>query len=142
MFEIRKEIVNSIGNVQHSEHIRFVNCDNEEQFNALTDTYYYLAKANGLYYKLRGQPYIVRYVFIYYGVLTAESAIDIANANIKAHVAEANDYIKSANTAYKKSNKRRGISDDSMLLKPIDVKDFMWGGKSVDKDRYVKVVQE
>lgn len=140
MFEIRKEIVNSIGNVQHSEHIRFVNCDNEELLNALTDTYYHLAKANTLYYELRGQPYIVRYVFIACGVLSAETAIDIANADIKARVAEANDYIKSANTAYKKSNKRKGVKDDSMLLKPIDVKDFMWRGKSVDKDRYVKVV--
>lgn len=140
MFEIRKEIVNSIGNVQHSEHIRFVDCDNKELLNALTDTYYYLAKANTLYYDLRGQPYIVRYVFIYHGVLSAETAIDIANADIKARVAEANDYIKSANTAYKKSNKRKGVKDDSMLLKPIDVKDFMWGGKSADKDRYVKVV--
>lgn len=140
MFEIKKEIVNSIGNVQHSEHIRFVNCDNKELFNALTDTYYRLAKANTLYYKLRGQSYIVRYVFIDCEVLSAETAIDIANADIKANVAEANDYIKSANTAYKKSNKRRGISDDSMLLKPVDVKDFMWGGTSVDKDRYVKFV--
>ena len=26
MIEIRKEIVNGIGNVQHTEHIAFVNC--------------------------------------------------------------------------------------------------------------------
>lgn len=106
MFEIRKEIVNSIGNVQRSEQIGFVNCTKDELISSIANNYYNLARADTLYYKLRGQSYTVRYVFIYKSLATIADAVKHAKANIKARVDEANEYITAANAAYKESNKR------------------------------------
>lgn len=142
MFEIRKEVVNSIGNVQRSEQIGFVDCTKEDIINRLAKVYYNLAKANTLYYKLRGQSYIVRYVFIYKAVANIETVIKLANSDIKLCVAEANDYIKTANAVYKKSQKIRGHKDESMLIKPIDIRDFMWADKAgVAEDGYVLMIE-
>lgn len=142
MFEIRKEVVNSIGNVQRSEQIDFVDCAKEDVINRLAKVYYNLAKANTLYYKLRGQSYIVRYVFIYKAVANIETVIKLANAEIKLNVAEANEYIKTANAVYKKSQKIRGHKDESMLIKPVDIRDFMWGDKAgVAEDGYVLMIE-
>lgn len=142
MFEIRKEIVNSIGNVQRSEQIGFVDCTKEDIVNRLAKTYYNLAKANTLYYKLRGQSYIVRYVFIYKAVANIETVIKLANAEVKLNVDCANEYIKTANAAYKESNHKRGLKDKSMVLKPVDIKDFMWADKAgVVEDGYIIVVE-
>lgn len=141
MFEIRKEIVNSIGNVQRSEQIGFVNCTKDELINYILNNYYNLARADTLYYKLRGQSYTVRYVFIYKNLITIADTVNYTKANIKAHIDEANEYIKTANMAYKESNKRRGLRDKSMMLKPVDIKDFMWADKAgVDEDGYVLIV--
>lgn len=142
MFEIRKEVVNSIGNVQRSEQIGFVDCAKEDVINRLAKVYYNLAKANTLYYKLRGQFYIVRYVFIYKAVANIETVIKLANAEIKLNVIEANDYIKTANAVYKKSQKVRGHKDESMLIKPIDINDFMWAKEAgVAEDGYVLMIE-
>lgn len=142
MFEIRKEVVNSIGNVQRSEQIGFVDCTKEDVINRLAKTYYNLAKANTLYYKVRGQSYIVRYVFIYRALAKIDDAIKLAHADIKARVAEANDYIKTANAAYKESNKRRGLRDKSMIIKPIDIRDYMFGvSAGVIEDGYCVMVE-
>lgn len=142
MFEIRKEVVNSIGNVQRSEQICFVDCSKEDIINRLAKVYYNLAKANTLYYKLRGQSYIVRYVFVYKAVANIETVIKLANAEIKLNVAEANYYIKTANAVYKKSQKIRGHKDESMLMKPVNINDFMWADKAgVAKDGYVLMIE-
>lgn len=142
MFEIRKEVVNSIGNVQRSEQIGFVDCTKEDIINRLAKVYYNLAKANTLYYKVRGQPYIVRYVFVYKAVANIETVIKLANAEIKLNVAEANDYIKTANAVYKKSQKIRGHKDESMLMKPVNINDFMWADKAgVAEDGYVLMIE-
>jgi len=130
MFEIRKEIVNSIGNVQRSEQIGFVDCTKDELISSIANNYYNLARADTLYYKLRGQSYTVRYVFIYRNLASIANAVKHAKANIKARIDEANEYIKTANAIYKKSNKKRGIGDKSMALKPVDIKDFMWIDKA------------
>lgn len=141
MFEIRKEIVNSIGNVQRSEQIGFVNCTKDELIDSLSNNYYNLACADTLYYKLRGQSYKVRYVFIYKNLSTIANAVKYSKANIKARVDEANVYIIAANAAYKESNKKRGLRDKSMMLKPVDIKDFMWADKAgVSEDGYVLVI--
>lgn len=141
MFEIRKEIVNSIGNVQRSEQIGFVDCTKEDVINRLSKTYYNLAKANTLYYKIRGQSYTVRYVFIHKAVANIETAIKLANAEIRLNVDCANEYIKSANAVYKESNKKRGLRDKSMMLKPVDIKDFMWVDKAgIAEDGYVLMI--
>ena len=142
MFEIRKEIVNSIGNVQRSEQIGFVDCTKEDIVNRLAKTYYNLAKANTLYYKVRGQSYIVRYVFIYKAVANIETVIKLANAEVKLNVDCANEYIETANAAYKESNHKRGLKDKSMMLKPVDIKDFMWADKAgVVENGYMIVVE-
>lgn len=142
MFEIRKEVVNSIGNVQRSEQIGFVDCTKEDVINRLSKVYYNLAKANTLYYKLRGQSYIVRYVFIYKAVANIETVIKLANAEIKASVDAANDYIKTANAVYKKNQKQRGHKDMSMLIKPVDIRDFMWAKEAVvAEDGYVLMIE-
>lgn len=144
MFEIRKEVVNSIGNVQRSEQIGFVNCTKEDVVNHLSKTYYQLAKANTLYYKIRGQSYKVRYVFIHKPLIDIKSATAIANANIKINVDEANKYIKFANAAYKESNHKRGRIDKSLVIKPVDVGDFVFGNVAGDDDDsgYVLMVTE
>ena len=144
MFEIRKEVVNSIGNVQRSEQIGFVNCTKEDVINHLSKTYYQLAKANTLYYKIRGQSYKVRYVFIHKPLIDIKSAAAIANANIKICVDEANEYIKFANTVYKESNHKRGLRDKSLTIKPVDVGDFMFSNAAGDDDDggYVLMVTE
>lgn len=143
MFEIRKEIVNSIGNVQRSGQVGFVNCTKDELISSIANNYYNLARAETLYYKLRGQSYTVRYVFIYRNLASIADAVKHAKANIKACVNEANEYIKTANATYKKSNKKRGIGDKSMALKPVDIKDFMWADKAgTVEDGYCLMVTE
>ena len=124
MFEIRKEIVNAIGNVQRSEHIGFVDCSKDDVINRLAKTYYNLARANTLYYKVRGQSYTVRYVFKYTVVADANTVIKLANADIKLKVELANEYISTANAAYKQSNKRRGIRDKSLTMQKYKVEDY------------------
>lgn len=126
MFEIRKEIVNAIGNVQRSEHIGFVNCSKDDVINRLAKTYYNLARANTLYYKVRGQSYTVRYVFIHKVVADINTVLKLANAEIKQNVANANEYIDAANLAYKQSNKRRGIRDKSLTMQKYKVEDYYW----------------
>lgn len=124
MFEIRKEIVNTIGNVQRSEHIGFVNCFKDDVINRLAKTYYNLARANTLYYKVRGQSYTVRYVFKYTVVADIDTVLKLANAEIKLNVANANEYIDTANLVYKQSNKRRGIKDKSLTIQKYKLEDY------------------
>lgn len=124
MFEIRKEIVNAIGNVQRSEHIGFVNCSKDDVINRLAKTYYNLARANTLYYKVRGQSYTVRYVFKYTTVADTDTVLKLANAEIKLNVANANEYIDTANLVYKQSNKRRGIKDKSFTMQKYKLEDY------------------
>lgn len=143
MFEIRKEVVNAIGNVQSSEHISFVDCSKDVVINHLAAIYYNLARASTLYYKLRGQSYKVRYVFIYKPLIDVVDAFYFAKEEIKARVAEANNYIRVANAIYKESNRKRGLRDKSLELKPIDIKDFMWADKDgVIEEGYVFMVKE
>lgn len=140
MFEIRKEIVNEVGNVQHSEHTVFINCNKTDDINPLINSYYNLAKANSLYYKLRAIPNYVRYVFIYKNALNIDEAIKLVDTDIKTEVDKANNYIKIANNAYKISNSKRGIKDKSLIINEIDVKDYMWSSKCVnDRGKYVVV---
>jgi len=143
MFEIRKEVVNSIGNVQRSEQIGFVNCTKDELISNLSNNYYNLARADTLYYKLRGQSYTVRYIFIYKSLATIADAIKRAKADISSRINEANEYIKTANAAYKESNKKRGLRDKSLVLKPVDIKDFIWVDKAgVIEDGYVLMIDD
>ena len=123
--------------------IGFVNCTKDELISSIANNYYNLACADTLYYKLRGQSYTVRYVFIYKSLATIADAVKHANADIKARVDEANEYIKTANAAYKESNKKRGLKDKSMVLKPVDIKDFMWTDKAgVVEDGYCLMVTD
>lgn len=143
MFEIRKEVVNSIGNVQRSEQIGCVDCSKEAVIKHLATPYYNLARANTLYYKLRGQSYKVRYVFIYKPLIDVADAAHFAKEEIKARVAEANYYVRIANSAYKESNRKRGLKDKSLELKPVDIRDFMWANADGDDDTgYVLMVEE
>lgn len=127
MFEIKMEIVNSAGNVQRSKRIGFVNCTKDELINVLANNYCKLACANTLYYKLRGQSLTVRYRFIHRNSMSIDEAISASNAEIAYRVAEANDYIREANAAYKESNRRRGIRDNSLAIKPVVFREFDWG---------------
>ena len=143
MFEIKKEVVNAIGNVQSSEHIGCVDCSKDVVINHLAAIYYNLARASTLYYKLRGQSYKVQYVFIYKPLIDVVDAVYFAKEEIKARVAEANNYIRVANAIYKESNRKRGLRDKSLELKSIDIKDFMWADKDgVTEEGYVFMVEE
>ena len=142
MFEIRKEIVNAIGNVQRSEHIGFVNCSKDDVINRLAETYYNLARANTLYYKVRGQSYTVRYVFIHTPVADVNTVIKLANADIKLKVELANEYIDAANLVYKQSNKRRGIKDKSLAMQKYKVEDYYVNvEKHVIEDGYCLLIE-
>lgn len=143
MFEIRKEVVNGIGNVQYSEQVGYVDCTKDEVIKYLATPYYNLARVDTLYYKLRGQSHKVRYVFIYKPLIDVVGATHFAKEKIKAGVAEANDYIRIANAVYKESNRKRGLRDKSLELKPVNVNDYLWTNKhGVDEDGYVLMVEE
>lgn len=142
MFEIRKEIVNAIGNVQRSEHIGFVNCSKGDIINRLAKTYYNLARANTLYYKVRGQSYTVRYVFKYTAVADIDTVLKLANAEIKLNVANANEYIDTANLVYKQSNKRRGIKDKSLTMQKYKLEDYYWNnGEHLSEEGYCLMIE-
>lgn len=142
MFEIRKEIVNAIGNVQHSEHIAFVDCSKDDVINHLAKTYYNLARTDTLYYKVRGQSYTVRYVFSYIPLDNINIALKFANEEIKLNVARANEYIDAANLAYKQSNKQRGIRDKSLTMQKYKVEDYYWcDEKNVIEDGYCLLIE-
>lgn len=141
MFEIRKEIVNAIGNVQRSEHIGFVDCSKDDIINRLAKTYYNLARTDTLYYKVRGQSYTVRYVFVHTAIADINTVLKLANAEIKLNIANANEYIDAANLAYKQSNKRRGIRDKSLTMQKYKVEDYYWDNeKHVIEDGYCLLI--
>lgn len=143
MFEIRKEVVNSVGNVQRSEQVGYVDCSKDVVIKHLATPYYNLARASTFYYKLRGQSYKVRYVFIYKPLIDVVDAAHFAKEEIKSRVAEANDYVRIANAVYKKSNRKRGLRDKSLELKPVDVNDYLWTNKhGVDEEGYVLMIEE
>lgn len=141
MFEIRKEVVNAVGNVQSSEFIGYVDCNLEDVINCLSKVYCNLARAKTLYYKLRGQSYTVRYIFINTPLADIDTVIALAKADIKANVEYANDYIEKANRAYKHSNRKRGIVNNSMLLATIDVNDYLWDSNEVNDKSSVIVIR-
>ena len=127
MIEIRKEIVNSIGNVQHTEHIAFVDCLTNAVFSVISGYYNKLAQAETKKYTLRGQDTYVRYVFKAIEVNSIDKAIAYAETKVKEVIADCNDYIRQANRVYDMSNKRRCIADRSLAIKEITVGDLVFG---------------
>ena len=130
MIEIRKEIVNGIGNVQHTEHIAFVNCFVDITLTELRLYYNKLAQAETKKYTLRGQNTYVRYVFEFVEVKSIDKAIAYAEDKVKEVIADCNDYIRQANRAYEISNRRRCITDRSLAIKEITVADLVFGENS------------
>lgn len=127
MIEIRKEIVNSIGNVQRSEHIAFIDCFVDDRFNTLSWHYNKLAQAETKKYTLRGQDVYVRYVLVLIETKSINKAIDYAEVKTKEVITDCNNYIRHANRAYTMSNKRRGIKDKSLAIKEITIGDLVFG---------------
>lgn len=127
MIEIRKEIVNGVGNVQRTEHIAFVDCHLNAVLNNIGYHYNKLAKVETKTYSLRGQDTYVRYVFESVEVKSINKAVAYAEDKAKAAVDECNNYIRQANRAYSISNRRRGIADKSLALKEITAADLMFG---------------
>lgn len=128
MIEIRKEIVNGIGNVQHTEHIAFVDCFADAILKEFSWYYNKLAQAETKKYTLRGQDTYVRYVFIPVEIKSIDKAIAYAEVKAKEVIADCNNYIRQANRAYDMSNRRRGIADKSLAIKEITVGDLVFGG--------------
>lgn len=139
MIEIRKEIVNGIGNVQHSKHIAFVDCFANAVFNNLKWDYNRLAQAETKQFALRGQDTYVRYVFKPIEVNSIDKAIAYADTKVREVITDCNDYIRQANRAYIISNRRRGITDKSLAIKEITVGDLVFGETN---DRYCVIVSE
>lgn len=127
MIEIRKEIVNSIGNVQHTEHVAFVDCFIDAILNKFSWYYNKLAQAETKKYTLRGQDIYVRYVFQPIEAKSLDKAIAYAEIKAKEVIADCNNYIRHANRAYTMSNKRRGIADKSLAIKEITIGDLVFG---------------
>lgn len=126
MIEIRKEIVNGIGNVQRSEYITFIDCFIDENFNTLSWHYNKLAQAETKKYTLRGQNTYVRYIFVLIETKSINKAINYAEVKTKEAIAECNNYIRHANRAYIMSNKKRGIIDKSLVIKEITAGDLLF----------------
>lgn len=126
MIEIRKEIVNGVGNVQKSEHIAFVECHINAVLNNISYHYNKLAQIETKRYTLRGQDIYVRYVFEPVEVKSINKAVAYAEDKTKAAVDECNNYIRQANRAYGISNRRRGIADKSLAIKEITVADLVF----------------
>ena len=127
MIEIRKEIVNGVGNVQKSEHVAFIDCHLNAVLNNIGYHYNKLAKVETKAYSLRGQDTYVRYVFQPIEVKSINKAVAYAEDKAKAVVDECNNYIRQANRAYSISNRRRGIADKSLALEEITAADLMFG---------------
>lgn len=127
MIEIRKEIVNGIGNVQKSEHFAFIDCLTDAMLNTIGWYYNKLAQAETKKYTLRGQDTYVRYVFQHIEVNSIDKAIAYAENKMKEVIADCNDYIRQANRAYSISNKRRGLRDKSLVIKEITLADLVFG---------------
>lgn len=127
MIEIRKEIVNGVGNVQKSEHVAFVDCNTGVILNEFSWFYNKLAQAETKKYTLRGQDTYVRYVFQPVEVKSINKAVAYAEDKTKAVVDECNNYIRQANRAYSISNRRRGIADKSLALEEITAADLVFG---------------
>ena len=127
MIEIRKEIVNGVGNVQKSEHVAFVDCNTGVILNEFSWYYNKLAQAETKKYSLRGQDTYVRYVFQPIEVKSINKAVAYAEDKAKAVVDECNNYIRQANRAYSISNRRRGIADKSLVIKEITAADLVFG---------------
>ena len=138
MIEIRKEIVNGIGNVQRTERVAFVECNINAIPNNVITYYSTLAKVETKKYTLRGQDTYVRYVFERVESLSLYTAIVYAEDKIKAAVDECNNYIYQANRAYVISNRRRGITDKSLVIKEITVSDLVFGENN---DKYCVIVR-
>lgn len=132
MIEIRKEIVNGVGNVQHTEHIAFVDCFTNPIRGAFSWYYNRLAQAETKKYTLRGQDIYVRYVFKVVEVMSIDKAIAYAEDKTKSAVDECNNYIRQANRAYSISNRRRCIADKSLAIKEITAADLVFS-KADDK---------
>ena len=126
MVEIRKEIVNGVGNVQRTEHVAFVDCHLNAVLNNIGYHYNKLAKVETKAYSLRGQDTYVRYVFQPVEVKSINKAVAYAEDKAKAVVDECNNYIRQANRAYSISNRRRGIADKSLALEEITVADLVF----------------
>ena len=139
MIEIRKEIVNAIGNVQHTEHVAFVDCFIDAILNEFSWYYNKLAQAETKKYTLRGQDIYVRYVFQSIEVKSLDKAITYAEIKAKEVIADCNNYIRHANRAYIMSNKRRGIKDKSLAIKEITLADLAF---SKNDTKYCVVVYD
>ena len=127
MIEIRKEIVNGVGNVQRTEHVAFIDCHLNAVLNNIGYHYNKLAKVETKKYTLRGQDTYVRYVFEAVEVKSINKAVTYAEDKAKAVVDECNNYIRQANRAYSISNRRRGIADKSLALEEITAADLVFG---------------
>lgn len=137
MIEIRKEIVNAIGNVQHTEHVAFVDCFIDAILNEFSWYYNKLAQAETKKYTLRGQDIYVRYIFKSVEVKSLDKAILCAEVKAKEVITDCNNYIRHANRAYMMSNKRRGIKDKSLAIKEITLADLAF---SKNDTKYCVVV--
>ena len=140
MIEIRKEIVNAIGNVQHTEHVAFVDCFIDAILNEFSWYYNKLAQAETKKYTLRGQDVYVRYVLVLIETKSINKAIDYAEVKTKEVIADCNNYIRHANRAYIMSNKRRGIKDKSLTIKEITIGDLVFSKN--DTKYYIVVYDE
>lgn len=126
MIEIRKEIVNGVGNVQRTEHVAFVDCHLNAVLNNIGYHYNKLAQVETKKYSLRGQDTYVRYLFQPLEVKSISKTIAYAEDKAKAAVDECNNYIRQANRAYSISNRRRCIADKSLAIKEIIAADLMF----------------
>ena len=139
MIEIRKEIVNGVGNVQRTEHVAFVDCNTGVILNEFSWFYNKLAQAETKKYTLRGQDTYVRYVFEPVEVKSINKAVAYAEDKAKAVVDECNNYIRQANRAYSISNRRRGIADKSLALEEITAADLVFGDND---DKYCVIAYD
>lgn len=139
MIEIRKEIVNGVGNVQRTEHVAFVDCNLSAVLNYISKYYSTLAQVETKKYTLRGQDIYVRYVFKAVEVMSIDKAIAYAEDKTKAAVDECNNYIRQANRAYSISNRRRCIADKSLAIKEITAADLVFGKAD---DKYCVIVYD
>ena len=139
MIEIRKEIVNAIGNVQHTEHVAFVDCFINAILNEFSWYYNKLAQIETKQYTLRGQDIYVRYIFKPIEVMSLDKAILCAEIKAKEVITDCNNYIRHANRAYMMSNKRRGIRDKSLAIKEIRLGDLAF---SKNDTKYCVIVYD
>lgn len=128
MYEVIRQVINSVGNVQSRSFVAFVSINSKLEFDAVVRSLHGRAKADTLTYSVRGREERVKFILRLVNIIKGDAFVEDGKRIINGTVDSINNYIDWVNTAAKKSAKINSRKD-SHLLKHVNV-DGYW----LDKD--------